>query len=75
VVSCKYGNKPSVIVQSGEFLDKLTDYQFLRDNSAPWGFKGQYVQFRASRTFMTISPSHCTTCYHKRGARDRLMEV
>jgi hypothetical protein len=34
--SCEHGNKPSVSIEGGEFLDWLSDYQLLKKDSAPW---------------------------------------
>jgi hypothetical protein len=36
VPPCEHGNEPSDPIKGGEFLDKLSDYQVLKKDSAPW---------------------------------------
>jgi hypothetical protein len=36
VVSCEYGNEPSDSMQGGEFIDQVSDYKLLKEDSAPW---------------------------------------
>jgi hypothetical protein len=35
---CEHGNESSGYVKSGKFLDKLSDYQFLKKDSASWDY-------------------------------------
>jgi hypothetical protein len=34
--SCAHGNEPSGSIKDGEVLESLSDYQFLKKDSAPW---------------------------------------
>lgn len=34
--SCECDNEPSDIVKGGQFLDKLSDYQIIVEDPAPW---------------------------------------
>jgi hypothetical protein len=34
--SCRHGNAPSGSIKSGDFLDYLSDCQFLKEDCAPW---------------------------------------
>jgi hypothetical protein len=34
---CEHGNEHSGFIKDEEFLDKLSDYQFLNKDSSPWG--------------------------------------
>jgi len=34
--SCGHGNEPSVAIKGGELLNKLSDCQILKKDSAPW---------------------------------------
>jgi hypothetical protein len=38
LVCCEHGNEPSGIINGGEFLDWLSDYQLLEEDSAPWSW-------------------------------------
>jgi hypothetical protein len=33
---CEHGNKPSVSIKGGGFLDQLNDCQLLNKDSTPW---------------------------------------
>jgi hypothetical protein len=33
---CEHGNEPSVSIRDEEFFDQLSDYQLLKNYSAPW---------------------------------------
>jgi hypothetical protein len=35
---CKYGNEHSNFVESGEFVDKLSDYELSKKNPTPWTY-------------------------------------
>jgi hypothetical protein len=34
--SCEQSNEPSGSIRRREFLDKLSDYELLKEESAPW---------------------------------------
>jgi hypothetical protein len=34
---CEHGNEPSGSIKDREFLDKLSDCQFLKKDYTPWG--------------------------------------
>jgi hypothetical protein len=34
---CKYSNEPLDFIKGREFLDQLSDYKFLKEDSATWG--------------------------------------
>jgi hypothetical protein len=34
--SCEHGNEPQGPIKDVEFLDLVSDYQLLREDSAPW---------------------------------------
>jgi hypothetical protein len=34
--SCEHGNEPSGSINGGEFIDQLSSYQLLKENSAVW---------------------------------------
>jgi hypothetical protein len=36
VGSCEHGNEPSSSIKGGEFLDELSDSQFLKKDSVAW---------------------------------------
>jgi hypothetical protein len=36
VVSCEHDNEQTTSIKSGESLDQLSDYQLLKEDSAPW---------------------------------------
>lgn len=50
--SCEYGNEHLVSIKSKECLDQLTDYHFLRKDSAPWS---QLIS-KCNRFLCIISP-------------------
>jgi hypothetical protein len=35
-VSCEHGNEPSVSIKGREFLEQLSGYYLLKNNSSPW---------------------------------------
>jgi hypothetical protein len=38
VDSCEHGNEPSDFIIGWEFLDQMSDYQFLKKDSDPWSY-------------------------------------
>jgi hypothetical protein len=43
--SCGYGNDPSGSIKTGEYLDYLTDFLFLKNDSAPWNYVHILINF------------------------------
>jgi hypothetical protein len=41
-VACEHGHKYSGSIKGGEFLDWLSEYQLLVEESAPWSYLGNY---------------------------------
>jgi len=53
---CEDGNELWYSIKGGEFLDQLSDYQILKDDSAPWS----YCDYEPLRWYPTASPHGVT---------------